>query len=60
MIDMNKLPPMDVQLTVRVFSAVVLGLLNLYLLDDTVTQQRWNELPDVLTRILFDGLSSQE
>ena len=46
----------DVPLTVRAIAGLLLGLLTLQLLGDEVIAQRWEELPEVLTTLLFDGL----
>jgi AcrR family transcriptional regulator len=46
----------DVSLTVRAIAGLLLGLLTLQLLGDEVITQRWEELPEVLTSLLFDGL----
>ena len=46
----------DVPLTVRAIAGLLLGLLTLQLLGDEVIVQRWEELPEVLTTLLFDGL----
>ncbi len=46
----------DVALTVRAIAGLLLGLLTLQLLGDEVIAQRWEELPEVLTSLLFDGL----
>src|SRR5215469_12740858 len=46
----------DVPLTVRAIAGLLLGLLTLQLLGDEVIVQRWEELPEVLTSLLFDGL----
>jgi hypothetical protein len=37
-----------------------LGLLMLQLLGDEVIAQRWEELPEVLTSLLFDGLQAEK
>ena len=37
-------------------AGLLLGLLTLQLLGDEVIAQRWEELPEVLTSLLFDGL----
>src|SRR6266700_407811 len=47
---------LDVSLTVRAIAGLLLGLLTLQLLGDEVIAQRWEELPEVLTSLLFDGL----
>lgn len=47
---------LDVPLTVRAIAGLLLGLLTLQLLGDEVIAQRWEELPEALTSLLFDGL----
>jgi AcrR family transcriptional regulator len=46
----------DVPLTVRAIAGMVFGLLTLQLLGDEVIAERWKELPEVLTTLVFDGL----
>src|SRR5215470_15768221 len=46
----------DVPLTVRAIAGMIFGLLTLQLLGDEVIAERWKELPQVLTTLLFDGL----
>jgi AcrR family transcriptional regulator len=46
----------DVSLTARAIAGLLLGLLTLQLLGDEVIAQRWEDLPEVLTTLLFDGL----
>jgi AcrR family transcriptional regulator len=50
----------DVPLTVRAIAGLFLGLLTLQLLGDEVIAQRWEELPEVLTSLLFDGLQPRK
>ncbi|HXX79788.1 MAG TPA: TetR/AcrR family transcriptional regulator, partial [Ktedonobacteraceae bacterium] len=50
----------DVPLTVRSIAGLLLGLLMLQLLGDEVIVQRWEELPAVLTSLLFDGLQPEK
>lgn len=47
----------DSPLTVRAIASTLLGLLMLQLLGDQEIAGRWEEMPDVLTTLLFDGLS---
>lgn len=47
---------LDVALTARTIAGLLLGLLTLQLLGDEVIARRWEELPEVLTSLLFDGL----
>src|SRR5947209_14087799 len=46
----------DVPLTVRAIAGMLLGLLITQLLGDEVIAERWEELPEILTSLLFDGL----
>ena len=46
----------NVPLTVRAIAGLLLGLLTIQLLGDEVIAQQWEELPEVLTSLLFDGL----
>jgi TetR/AcrR family fatty acid metabolism transcriptional regulator len=46
----------DIPLTVRAIASIFLGLLMLQLLGDQEIAQRWEELPEVLTTLIFDGL----
>ncbi len=47
---------LDIPLTVRSIAGMIFGLLTLQLLGDEMIAQRWDELPEVLTSLLFDGL----
>ena len=51
---------LDVPLTARAIAGLLLGLLTLQLLGDEVIARRWEELPGVLTSLLFDGLQPGE
>jgi AcrR family transcriptional regulator len=46
----------DVPLTVRAIAGMLFGLLTFQLLGDEVIAERWKELPEILTSLLFDGL----
>ena len=50
----------DMSLTVRAIASTFLGLLMLQLLGDQEIAQRWEELPEVLTTLLFDGLDQKK
>jgi len=60
LIDSGHFRTMDAQLSVRAVASSVMGLLVLYLLGDTTIAERWEDLPDVLTTLFFDGLSPDE
>ncbi|HLZ55334.1 MAG TPA: TetR/AcrR family transcriptional regulator [Ktedonosporobacter sp.] len=54
--EQGQMRDLDAALTVRAIAGVIFGLLILQLLGDEVIAQRWEELPDVLTTMLLDGL----
>ncbi len=56
----GQLRQIDVPLTVRAIAGMILGLLTTQLLGDEVIAARWEELPEVLTTLLFDGLKPGE
>lgn len=56
----GQLRQVDVPLTVRAIAGMLFGLLTTQLLGDEVIATRWEELPEVLTTLLFDGLESRE
>lgn len=55
----NQSPTLDASLTIRTIAATFLGLLLLPLMGDQETAERWEELPETLTTLFFDGLASQ-
>jgi len=48
--------PVDLNLTLRAISGVILGLLVQHVMGDETLESRWEELPDFLTGLLLDGL----
>ena len=52
----GELGDLDPQLLTRVAAATGLGLLVLAILEEPVLAERWDELPEFLTRLWFDGL----
>jgi AcrR family transcriptional regulator len=52
----GQLRKVDVPLAVRAIAGTVLGLLMTQLLGDELIAARWEELPEVLTTLMFDGL----
>lgn len=60
LMDSGHFRTMDARLSVRAVAGSVMGLLLLYLLGDETIAERWNDLPDVLTTLLFEGLSPDE
>jgi AcrR family transcriptional regulator len=59
-IEAGQLRKIDVPLTVRAIAATLLGLLTTQLLGDETIAARWEELPEVLTTMLFEGLNPRE
>jgi AcrR family transcriptional regulator len=51
----GQLRKVDVPLAVRAIAGTVLGLLMTQLLGDELIAARWEELPEVLTTLMFDG-----
>jgi AcrR family transcriptional regulator len=52
--------PVDIPLALRAIASTILGLLLLQLLGDHTIAERWEELPEVLTILIFDGLKPDE
>jgi AcrR family transcriptional regulator len=52
----GQLRKIDIPLAVRAIAGMLFGLLMIQLLGDKVIAARWEELPEVLTSLLFDGL----
>jgi TetR/AcrR family fatty acid metabolism transcriptional regulator len=50
----------DIPLAVRAMAGTILGLLVQQLLGDQQITERWQELPEVLATLLFDGLKPHE
>jgi AcrR family transcriptional regulator len=55
-IAMGDVRPVDVPLTVRAVQAMFVGLLLLRILGDQLVRSRWEDLPEVLTTLVVDGL----
>ena len=51
---------MDVPLTLRAITATFLGLVMLRLMGDERLQNQWDDVPDLLTTLLLDGLLSSD
>ena len=60
LVDAGKIRPLDVPLTLRVIAATFLGLLTMRVIGDPQIQTRWDELLDLLTTIMLDGLLPSE
>lgn len=52
--------PIDLSLTMRAISSMVLGLILEYILGDKTLEAKWDELPDFLTNMILDGIESDK
>lgn len=50
----------NTRLAMRALSGMVLGLIIEYLMGDPALETAWDELPDVLTDLIMDGLRSEK
>jgi AcrR family transcriptional regulator len=56
-IGLGHLRPVDVPLTVRTLQATFVGLLVLRILGDGALRTSWDQVPELLALVYFDGLS---
>ncbi|NJM77474.1 MAG: hypothetical protein HC852_18940 [Acaryochloridaceae cyanobacterium RU_4_10] len=54
------LRPLDIDLTVRTLSSLVMGLMLQHIMGDATLEARWDELPDFLADLILDGVRSKE
>ena len=54
------LNPADASLTIRAISGMVMGLTLEYIMGDSTLTAQWEELPDFLTDLIFNGLKKDE
>jgi AcrR family transcriptional regulator len=59
-VELGHLRPIDVPLAVRTVQGMFVGLLMLRILGDGPIRARWDELPEVIGTVLFDGLSPRD
>jgi len=59
-VELGHLRPIDVPLAVRAVQGMFVGLLMFRFLGDEPIRTRWEELPEVIGTILFDGLSPRD
>lgn len=48
--------PIDIRLTTRAVSAIILGLIMEHIMGDTELESQWDALPDFLADLLIDGM----
>jgi AcrR family transcriptional regulator len=56
-IERGQLRPVDAPLTTRLLQAMFVGILIMRILGDETVRSRWDEVPELLATIVFDGLS---
>jgi AcrR family transcriptional regulator len=56
----NEMRPVDIPLAVRTMQAILIGFLVLRILGDETLKTRWDDLPQTLATIIFDGLIPRE
>jgi TetR/AcrR family fatty acid metabolism transcriptional regulator len=56
LIESGEFRQIDISLAIRTIASTTLGLLVLQLLGDQEIAQRWEELPETITTLMFDGL----
>jgi hypothetical protein len=58
-IESGDLRPVDTPLAVRSVQGMFIGLMILRILGDRMVADRWDELPELLVDLLFEGLSAE-
>ena len=59
-VEMGHIRPVNVTLTVRAMQSMFVGLLVLRTLGDEPLQAGWNDMPEVMTTLIFDGLNPRD
>ncbi len=59
-IELGHMRPVDVPLTVRAIQSMFVGLLVLRILGDEPLRSGWDDVPEVLATLVFDGLKPGE
>lgn len=54
------LNPASVSLTIRAISGMLLGIMLEHIMGDTILETQWEQLPDVLTDLLLNGLEDDQ
>jgi AcrR family transcriptional regulator len=58
--EQGQLREMDLPLAVRAIAGTFFGLLVLQLLGDQQIAEHWQELPELLTKLLYDGIGAEK
>lgn len=56
-IERGQMRPVDVPLTVRAVQSMFVGMLLLRILGDEPLRTRWEQMPETVVKLIFDGLS---
>lgn len=59
-IDQGRIQPVDVPLTTRLVQGTFVGLLILRILGDGPLRDGWEEVPELLATMIFDGLKAED
>lgn len=59
-IEEDDIRPVDVPLTVRAVQSLFIGLLIVRILGDEQLQTRWDEMPELIGTLLFEGLNPRD
>jgi TetR/AcrR family fatty acid metabolism transcriptional regulator len=54
--ELHIIKPTNISLTVRTISGMILGLILEYTMGDKTLESQWDELPDVITDMILEGL----
>ena len=57
---LGKMEQVDVKLTARIVHSLFIGLIIMRILDDETLLAGWEELPEMLTTLVFEGLNTRE
>jgi AcrR family transcriptional regulator len=55
-VELGRMRPVDVPLTVRMIQGTIIGLLVLRILGDEALRAGWDKVPEALATLVFDGL----
>ncbi len=55
-IDQQVIKPVNLKLTMRAISGMIMGLIVEYVMGDETLETRWEELPDFLADLILDGI----
>ena len=57
--DLGVISSLNIDLMARTIASIILGLLLQQSLGDQVLTKQWEELPDVLSRLIVHGISKE-